>query len=309
MKNLSDVTILLTGGTGFIGKPLCQALVQQGARVVVVSRRPQNQPQSAVTYLGSLSDLKGTQPDVIINLAGEPIAQRWSSAVKEKIRNSRFDATSALIAYMKSCTKKPQLFISGSAIGYYGTDEDAAFDETSTPSTSGGRFSRELCAVWEAEAFKANKLGVRTVLLRIGAVLAKDGGMLGKLAMPFRLGLGGPIGHGRQWLSWIDRDDLINLILYTLRNTSIEGPINATSPNPLSNADFSKTLSATFHKPCLVCTPAFALRLAFGDMADEIMLEGQKVLPRKAMEKGFVFSYPTLAESLRKIFTVEKNNQ
>jgi len=306
LESLRDKTILVTGGTGFIGKPLCQALVYHGARVFVLTRSVPSRNRDTITYISSISDMKETEPNIIINLAGESIAQKWTPSAQEKIRESRIGITSSIVDYIKSSTKKPSLLISASAVGFYGTHENTEFDETTAPSTAGGRFSRELCAAWEAEALKAEKYGVRTVLLRNGAVLGKDGGMLGKLTPLFRLGLGGPIGHGRQWLSWIDRDDLVNLILHIICSPSVKGPINATAPNPLSNEDFSKTLAEILGRPCLFRTPALALRLVFGGMADEIMLQGQKVLPRKAIESGFIFSCPSLAISLQKIFKVEK---
>ncbi|MDE1901792.1 MAG: TIGR01777 family oxidoreductase [Alphaproteobacteria bacterium] len=300
MEYLRQKTILLTGGTGFIGRPLSRALADRGAQILVLTRSSRVSSKN-ISYISSLAEISDKKIDIIINFAGEPIAQRWTPAAKQKIRNSRIETTSSLVGFIKSSSVKPSIFISASAIGYYGTDQNTEFNEN-TPPKNTALFSRELCSAWEAEALKAEKYGVKTVILRIGAVLEKSGGMLAKLLPPFRLGLGGPIGHGRQWLSWIDRDDLIRLILHTLQAPSINGPVNATAPNPVSNREFSEALADVLRRPCLLSTPAFALRAAFGDMADEIMLEGQKVVPRKAEESGFTFFYPTIQSSLEKIF-------
>ena len=297
MDDLHNKNILVTGGTGFVGRALCDALAASGAHVIVLSRRARS-PQGAIRTISRLEDV-GADIDIIINLAGEPIAQRWTKAAKDKIRNSRIDTTAAVVQYMSACRKKPDLFISGSAIGYYGTDEDTLFEE-STPPGDGGPFSRQLCADWESEATKAEALGVRTVFLRIGAVMERDGGMLAKLLMPFRLGLGGRVGSGEQSLSWIDRDDLIRLILHIIRTPALRGPVNATSPHPVSNDEFSHALADALHRPCLFPVPGFVLRLIFGDMPGEIMLAGQRVFPRKAIESGFTFLYPRIEASLEK---------
>lgn len=291
--------ILITGGTGFVGKALCAALMDCSADIIVLTRKSRIK-KGKISFIRSLSEINNQHIDIIINLAGEPIARRWTKSVKEKIKASRIDTTSSLIKFICQSVKKPSLLISGSAIGYYGTDQRATFDETSAPA-QGANFSRTLCGAWEAEARKAEQYGVRTVLLRIGAVLERDGGMLAKLLPAFRLGLGGPIGRGNQWLSWIDRSDLIKLILHIIETPSLHGPVNATAPNPVTNAAFSQSLSQRLNRPCALRTPAFLLRAVFGDMADEIMLEGQKVLPKKALESGFSFSYPALDLSLEKI--------
>ena len=299
MINLQGKNILVTGGTGFIGKPLCQKMLQSGATVFVLTRSGRRTSSDRLSYISALSNLAGTTPDIIINLAGEPIAQRWTKTAKDRIWKSRIEMTAALIDYIKSSPKKPSLFISASAIGYYGTDEKKAFSESTAPNQGGGVFSQGLCAAWENEAVKAQSYGVRTVLLRIGAVLGNEGGIISKLLLPFRLGLGGAISHGQQWFSWIDREDLIGLILHIIATPLIAGPINATAPNPVSNLAFSRALAAALHRPCFLNTPAFVLRLAFGDMADEIMLEGQQVIPQKAIESGYVYLYPTIDSSLQ----------
>ncbi len=299
MENLEEKRILVTGGTGFIGKALCSALADSKADIIVLTRKVRAKDRN-ISFITSLSEINNQHVDIIINLAGEPIAQRWTKTAKEKIRASRIDTTSSLIKFIIQSAQKPSILISGSAIGYYGTDQQTIFDETSIPA-QGASFSRSLCAAWEAEAKKAEQCGVRTVLLRIGAVLEKDGGMLAKLLPAFRLGLGGAIGRGDQWLSWIDRNDLIKLILHVIKTTSLHGPVNAVAPNPVTNAIFSQSLAQCLNRPCTLRTPAFLLRAIFGDMAGEILLEGQKALPEKALESGFSFSYPELNLSLEKI--------
>lgn len=301
---LHGKTVLITGGTGFIGQPLCQALTKLGGRVFVLTR--QNRPaKDNIFYIPSLDHEDLPEVDIVINLAGEPIAQRWNAKTKEKIMQSRLKTTGDVIRYIERSVQKPEVLISGSAIGFYGTDKNEIFDENSAPS-NGAPFSRTLCHVWETEAAQARSQGVRTVFLRTGAVLEKNGGMLAKLLLPFKLGLGGPIGSGKQWLSWIDRDDLINLILYIIQSGDIEGPVNGTAPHPVRNSEFAKCLSQMLSRPCLFPTPGIVLRAVFSDMADEIMLQGQHVIPRKAMDHGFVFAYPNLSSSLRKIFKDEK---
>lgn len=291
--------ILVTGGTGFIGWPLCHRLAGRGAKVFVLTRRPYAVPRG-VTPITSMDQIAKEAMDIIINLAGEPIAQRWTLKAQEKIKNSRMNVTASIIDYIQLAPSRPSLFISGSAIGYYGTDNDTVFSE-GTPPAAGAPFSRALCAAWEAEAMKADPCGVRTVLLRIGAVLEQGGGILGRLLTPFRLGLGGPLGRGDQWLSWIDREDLLRMIFHIIDNPSIHGPINGTAPTPVTNKLFAHTLAEQLNRPCFFTMPPFVLRLIFGEMADEIMIKGQKVVPTKALEGGFVFSYPDLTSSLGNI--------
>jgi len=298
-------TALVTGGTGFIGTVLCARLVQSGFKVYVLTRaksRALPSHNNLIAYVNKLEALGNVEIDVIINLAGEAISRRWTRKAKENIYNSRILTTRYIIDYMKSLKKRPQLFISGSAVGYYGGDSLKVFDEETGFSNDPKGFAQYLCQSWEAEAQHAETLGVRVVLVRIGPVLEKNGGILSKLLPSFYLGLGSQIGSGRQWFSWIDRDDLIDLILFIISNTQISGPINATAPNPITNKDFSLALAKVINRPCLIKTPEFILRLIFGQMAEEIMIQGQKVLPQKALNHGFHFVYPTLEKSLEKIF-------
>lgn len=298
-------TALVTGGTGFIGTVLCARLVQSGFKVYVLTRaksRALPSHNNLIAYVNKLEVLGNVEIDVIINLAGEAISRRWTRKAKENIYNSRILTTRYIIDYMKSLKKRPQLLISVSAVGYYGGDSVKVFDEETTFSNNTKGFAQYLCQSWEAEAQHAETLGVRVVLVRMGPVLEKNGGILSKLLPSFYLGLGSQIGSGRQWFSWIDRDDLIDLILFIISNTQISGPINATAPNPVTNKDFSLALAKVINRPCLIKTPEFILRLIFGQMAEEIMIQGQKVLPQKALNHGFHFVYPTLEKSLEKIF-------
>ena len=303
MKSIPPKIFLITGGTGFIGKALCSKLSEQGAKIFVLTRSLR-ESNKQVHYITSLAELKKVKVDIIINLAGETIAQRWSCKAKEKIINSRVSITSDIVEYIKNAKHKPSLFISGSAIGYYGIDKTKEFNENTTPKEQQS-FAQKVCSLWEKEALKVQKSVARLVLLRTAVVLNHDGGMLAKLLPSFRLGLGSIVGEGKQPISWIDREDLIRLILFIIENKEITGAINGSAPSPVSNKTFSLQLAKALHRPCFLKIPAFVFRLIFGQMADELMLAGQKVLPEKALKSGFKFSYPTIELSLNKIFKVK----
>lgn len=296
--------ILITGGTGFIGKHLCNRLIKEDYTLYILTRNEKlhdTENSHAKFYFNNLSQIQNINIDIVINLAGETIAQRWTDNAKHRIYNSRIATTRDIVQFMRSQQSPPTLFISGSAVSYYGVDNDETFTEENGPSTIHSQFASSLCKAWEDEASQAARLGIKTVFLRIGPVFEKDGGMLAKLLLSFRLGLGSQIGDGRQWLSWIDRDDLIELILFIIHQENIDGPINATSPNPVTNKEFSLAFSEALHRPCFLKTPEFVFKLIFDQMAEEIMLNGQKVLPEKATRYGFEFSYPTIQQSLLKI--------
>lgn len=296
--------ILITGGTGFIGKHLCESLIKEGYILYILTRDQKlNGTRDCQTkfYFNNLSEIQHIDINIIINLAGETIAQRWTENIKRKIYNSRILTTRNLVNFMRSKQIRPTLFISGSAASYYGTDRDKIFTEENDSPNINSEFANMLCKDWENEASQAAELGIRTIFLRIGPVLEKGGGMLAKILPSFNLGLGSQIGNGKQWLSWIDRDDLIKLIFFVINQPNIEGPINATSPNPVTNKEFSLALAKILHRPCFLKTPEFIFKLLFGQMAEEIMLNGQKILPAKAISYGFEFSYPTIQESLAKI--------
>jgi len=301
--------IVVAGGTGFIGRPLCQGLVELGHAVTVLTRDPAAArtrlapPVSVIGWQGSrgatgeLMTALGNA-EVVINLAGAPIAQgRWTEQTKDRLRRSREGTTSALVAALAQLRARPVLLISASAIGYYGPRQDEPLREDAP---SGAGFLASLCREWEAAARAAERLGVRVVLPRIGVVLGKNGGALARMLPVFGLGLGGPLGNGTQWLSWIHLDDLIELLLFLL-DQAVGGPVNATAPHPVTNEEFSRVLGQTLERPVWLRTPAFVLKLLLGQMAEELLLTGQRVLPARAEAMGFRFRYPTLSEALHAI--------
>ena len=285
--------VLVTGGTGFIGATVCHALRAAGHAVTVVSRRP---TPGAFDTIG-WEDLAGIIGDChgLVNLAGEPIAgRRWTPEQKARIRDSRIDATRLLVDAVAASTARPQILVSASAVGYYGPHGDEPLDETAP---AGDDFLAGVCQAWEAEARRAEPFGLRVVTLRLGIVLATQGGALARMVTPFRAFLGGSLGDGRQWMSWIHRDDVTGLIVDILANPSYRGPVNATAPQPVTNHDFAVTLAATLARPAWLRTPAFALRLALGEMAT-MLLTGQRVLPAIAGTLGYHWRYPELTRAL-----------
>lgn len=285
--------ILITGGTGFIGQRLCERLLDAGHQLTVLTRHPGKGPQAQVQYVGQLGDVGPVQ--AVVNLAGEPLAEgRWTPARKQAFLESRIGTTEALLAWMRHLPTRPQVLVSGSAIGYYGPRDATPLDETASP---GHDFAAMLCRNWEAGALKAEDLGVRTCLLRTGIVLDRDGGALARMLPPFRMGAGGPMGDGTQWMSWIHRDDLVGIILWMLADPELRGACNGTAPAPVTNAQFARTLADALGRPAWVRTPAFALKLAFGEMAG-LLLTGQNVVPARALQEGYRFQYPTLDKAL-----------
>ncbi len=291
--------ILITGGTGFIGKKLCQKLVEDCYEITVLTRQKNLAPSKNIQYIHSLSQ-KDFNYDIIINLAGEPISQNWSTKNKKKIYESRIGLTRNLVDKINSAKKSPSLFISGSAIGYYGYDAGILYDENSKITLNHNIFSQSICHDWEiAAAIKSQE--TRLVKIRTGIVLGKNGGALKKMLIPFKLGLGGKIGSGEQFMSWIDIDDAINAINFIIKNNKISGAVNLTSPNPVSNANFSKTLASIVKRPCIFDMPKFITEILFGQMGKELLLKGQKVYPQTLLQNGFEFKYSDLEKSLSKI--------
>ncbi|TAN69299.1 MAG: TIGR01777 family protein [Methylobacter sp.] len=293
------MNILITGGTGFIGRVLTKSLIEQGHTVTVLSRSQDNIAKLCgpeVNALGSLTQLNaGDCYQVIINLAGAPIVDaRWSEDRKQLIRASRIGLTEHLISCIARMDVKPELLISGSAIGYYGNQGDTVLTEQATPYED---FSQQLCADWEAAAKQAEQYGVRVCLIRTGLVVGNGGGFLQRMLPPFRLGLGGRLGDGRQWMSWIHRQDWINIALTMMADSTMQGAYNATAPNPVTNAEFTQILAQCLKRPALLPIPAWLLKLLLGEMS-QLVLGGQRVLPERLLAQGFKFQYDDLAAAL-----------
>ena len=286
--------VLVTGGTGFIGAALCHALTGAGHAVTVVTRHPEQVGGAAIGWERVSAAVRET--DALVNLAGEPLgSRRWSVRQKELIRQSRVLATRTLVDAIAGAEPRPRVLVNASAVGYYGPRDDEPLDESAGP---GAGFLADVCRAWEQEALRAEDLGLRVVRLRLGVVLAADGGALARMLPPFRAFVGGPIGSGRQWMSWIHRDDVTGIVADALANDGYHGPVNATAPQPVTNRDFASMLGRTLARPAWLPTPAFALRLALGEMA-ELLLSGQRVLPGIAERLAYQWRYPELSGALR----------
>lgn len=285
--------VLVTGGTGFIGRPLCARLHEAGHVVSVLTRDPARARVPEARCVDALEQVG--EVEAVINLAGASLFdRRWTPAYKQVLRASRIDGTRRLVDWMAQLSRPPRVLVSGSAVGWYGPRDDTPLDEGAAP---GEDFAAWLCRGWEAEALKASAFGVRTCLLRTGIVLDRGGGALEKLLLPFRFGLGGPMGDGRQWMSWIHREDLVRLIVWLIGHEDAQGAFNGTAPEPVVNRAFARTLGAVLHRPAVLPTPGFALRLAFGEMAG-LLLTGQRALPAAALAAGFRFRHATLEAAL-----------
>lgn len=294
--------ILITGGTGFIGRTLCHRLLDPGHELIVLSRRPDQVTKlcgESVTAISNLEDLSsGEIINAIINLSGEGIADRlWTKKRKQKLLDSRINITEQLIAYVARARQKPSVMISGSAVGYYGSNGESELDET-TDNTDD--FAQQLCKQWEAAAEPVRKHGVRLCILRTGLVIGNDGGFVKRMLLPFKLGLGGRLGDGKQWMSWIHKDDLIAIIELLLTSSDLEGNFNATAPEPVTNADFSLCLAKNLKRPAIFPVPAIVLRLLLGEMS-QLLLGGQKVIPERLTEQKFHFQFESLNSALKAI--------
>jgi uncharacterized protein (TIGR01777 family) len=291
--------VLVTGATGFIGRRLVEALASAGHDVTVLTRDAANAAtlQAPLRIVTSLAQVPNDALiDAVINLAGEPLANgRWTIRKRRKILSSRLRTTHDVLRLVARLRQRPALLINGSAVGWYGMWQD----ETLTEFDGGKRcFSHRLCEAWECAAKKAQRFGVRVVRLRIGVVLGIDGGMLSQVLIPFEFGLGGPMGSGRQWMSWIERDDLVRLIAHIMATPSLTGAVNATAPVPVTNSDFARALGRALRRPVWLRIPAALLRGLAGAFADELLLGGQRVLPDKAQAGGFVFRHETVESAL-----------
>ena len=297
--------ILLTGGTGFIGRQLCMTLIKCGHQVTILSRQPHSFVQASidpsVSVISSLEALNTNSDfDAIINLSGEPImGQRWSPAYKEQLRQSRIALTELLVSKIALLQKKPEVLISGSAIGIYGDQGDLILDETFNPSETIG-FSQTLCLDWENAARKAEALGVRVCIIRTGLVVGHAGGFLKRMLLPFRLGLGGPIASGRQWMSWIHLEDEVGMIKFLLDQQSLRGTFNGTAPHPVTNAELTETLARSLKRPAFFRVPAFVVNAIFGEMG-ALLLESQRVTPKHAVDQGYIFKYTDLQAALKSV--------
>lgn len=292
--------VLVAGGTGFIGTALCQSLVGRGDHVLVLTRDAgRRAPLDGVTLLPwDTSAWQRTleECDAVVNLAGEPIVgKRWSPRQKLLIRESRLESTRRLVSAMAVLAKRPAVLVNASAVGWYGARGDEPLSEADDP---GRGFLAELCRAWEAEAQRAAALGVRVVCLRIGLVLAAGGGVLAKMVPPFRSWLGGPLGSGRQWMSWVHREDLIGLVQWAVAHREVSGAVNATAPNAVTMREFCATLGRIMRRPSWAPVPTAALRVLLGEMAD-MLVTGQRVVPRQALQQGYAFQYSHLEPALR----------
>ena len=298
------MNITVTGATGFIGNRLVRVLLP-GHSVHVLGRKRSPELPAEVRF-SEWSSAESEPPaesladaDAVIHLAGEPVAQRWSAKVKQRIRNSRVDGTRNLVAALSKQKHRPQVLICASAIGYYGSRGDEVLAEGSSP---GRDFLAQVVIEWEKAAREAEALGIRVISPRFGVVLGKNGGALAKMLPPFRMGAGGRLGSGQQWMSWIHVDDVVGLIQFALDHASVRGPLNATAPQPVRNREFTKELASALHRPAIFPVPRFALKILFGQMAD-VMLASQRVIPKATQSAGFKFQYPELRPALARLLS------
>jgi uncharacterized protein (TIGR01777 family) len=291
--------IVLAGGTGFLGSALADDLKRNGWTVTVLTRRPARVGEIAWDPYGPVAGWARAldEVDAVVNLAGASIAKRWTAAHKREMWNSRVHVTRSLVTGLKSVRRVPPVLINASGVDVYGPHGEEPLTEE-TPAGAG--FLAELGSAWENEALAAQPQS-RVVLMRSGVVLHKNAGALPRMALPFKFFVGGPLGSGRQYLSWIHRDDWTAMVRWALANASVTGPVNATAPNPVTNREFARTLGRVLGRPAVMPAPAFALRLVLGEMAD-LVLTGKRVFPNKAQSLGFDFRYPTLGEALRAVY-------
>jgi len=300
--------ILVSGSTGLVGMALVSALVRDGHTVCRLVR-----PESTVSMetkdgfnvawnpaTGELGGA-GVGPDAVVNLAGASIGDgRWTAERKAVLRSSRIESTRALVNALGKMNARPRVLVSASAIGIYGNRGDELLTEESK---AGSNFLAELTREWEAEALKAEALGIRVVLARFGVILAREGGALAKMLLPFKIGAGGKLGTGKQWMSWVMLDDVVGILRLAIENASVRGPVNVVVPQPVRNEEFTKVLAKALHRPALFPAPAFALRLALGEMADALLLSSQRVVPRVLENTGYQFLHADLSPALESIVT------
>lgn len=299
--------IVITGGTGLIGSALCNKLLEQKHEVIILCRSiPSSNLIKDVKYVTWLTqdkiDLETLDhTDCIINLAGATISKRWTNAYKESIVSSRLEATTEVLSIIKQLNSKPSILINASAIGFYGTSESKTFTEETLP--AGDDFLATTCEKWEALASQAKDLGVsRVIYTRFGLILDAKNGALPKMLLPYRSFVGGNLGSGKQWYSWIHIDDCVNSIIHILQNPPIEGPVNIVSPNPVTMSEFGKVLASVLKRPHYLSAPSFVLQSILGEMS-LLVLKGQRVLPKKLTETNFLFKYPDLSSALKSLYS------
>ena len=292
--------VLITGSSGMIGAALAESLVANGHEVIRLRRQkltddsPMWDPENGVIDLADVRDI-----NAVVHLAGENVAKgRWNSQKKGRILHSRVMGTKLLADYFSAADYKPNIFVSASAIGVYGNRGDELVDETSEP---GSGFMADVCKQWEAATASASDAGIRVAHARIGVVLSTRGGALKTMLLPFKLGLGGVIGAGKQYMSWVSLDDVVGMIQFLIAHNSLQGPVNLVAPNPVSNREFTKTLGRALHRPTIFSLPAFVARMAFGEMADELLLASTRVLPKKLIDSGYQFLNPELEEAFEQM--------
>jgi hypothetical protein len=291
--------ILLTGGTGFIGRILCRELLANGDQITVLSRQSAADVRAVcgrVDALPDLAKLRGHKGfDAIINLAGEGIAdKRWSETRKQAIRDSRIELTQQLVEVVKTWLQPPQVVVSGSAVGFYGAQGDLEVTETTLPRDE---FTHRLCSDWEQTAMELAGMGVRVCLSRTGIVVGPNGGFLQRMILPFKLGVGGKLGSGEQYMPWVHRQDVVGALLWMLTNEAALGAYNVVSPSPVTNATFTKTLGSVLRRPTILPAPAVALKLALGEMSG-LLLTGQRAIPARLQAEGFEFHFTDLEPAL-----------
>ena len=295
--------IFITGGTGFVGSTLTRRLTEQGNRVTVLTRRlrANSTPPDGVSFLEGDPVRQGewqkraADHEVIINLAGAPIFTRWNRKTKAVIKNSRIETTKNLVEAIFNKKEKVSTLISTSAVGYYGFHGDEVLDESGLP---GNDFLASVTREWEAAALKAEQVGIRVIVCRFGIVLGSSGGALGQMIPVFRMGLGAPLGRGRQWFSWIHEQDLVRIHLFMMGREDLSGPVNCTTPNPVTNLELTSALAKTLNKPRLMpSVPGFMLRIIKGEVGN-VLIRGQRVIPKKLLDLGFDFRFPGIYEAL-----------
>jgi uncharacterized protein (TIGR01777 family) len=294
--------VLVTGATGLIGRNLCRSLTNEGHIVIALSRSPRKPPGLAVAEVHQWDSQAGPPPvaalrevDAVVNLAGAPIvARRWSPEQKMLIRNSRVITTRNLVAGLRSADRKPEVLVNCSAVGFYGNRGDEELTESSLP---GHGFMSDLCQEWETEGGVAGEVGIRVVQVRTGVVLSSEGGALKKMIAPFKLGLGGRLGSGKQWFPWIHIEDIVGIFRHAIFTASLASPINGASPEPATNSEFTRQLARALHRPAFLPVPEMAMRVLMGEMS-EVLFVSQRVVPAATLSSGYDFHFPVLAQAL-----------